>query len=77
LAWAIFACAKLVAPNIFKTLPSAKASSALREKITKLDLVVNKTHDIFAASSRGELVEIPLDQIGMEHNVRAYVRNLR
>jgi len=77
LAWAMFACAKLVAPNIFKTLPSAKASSALREKITKLDLVVNKTHDIFAASSRGELVEIPLDQIGMEHNVRTYVRNLR
>jgi thymidylate synthase (FAD) len=77
LAWAMFACAKLVAPNIFKTLPSAKASSALREKITKLDLVVNKTHDIFAASSRGELVEIPLDQIGMEHNVRTYVRNHR
>lgn len=77
LAWAMFACAKLVAPNIFKTLSSAKASSALREKITNLDLVVNKTHDIFAASSRGELVEIPLDQIGMEHNVRTYVRNLR
>jgi thymidylate synthase (FAD) len=77
LAWAMFACAKLVAPNIFKTLPSAKTSSALREKITKLDLVVNKTHDVFAASSRGELVEIPLDQIGIEHNVRTYVRNLR
>jgi thymidylate synthase (FAD) len=77
LAWAMFACAKLVAPNIFKTLPSAKTSSALREKITKLDLVVNKTHDVFAASSRGELVEIPLDQIDMEHNVRTYVRNLR
>jgi len=77
LAWAMFACAKLVAPNIFKTLSSAETSSALREKITRLDLVVKKTHDIFAASARGELVEIPLDGIGLEHIVRAYVRNLR
>jgi thymidylate synthase (FAD) len=77
LAWAMFACAKLVAPNIFKTLPSAKNGSALQEKITKLDQIMKKTHEIFVASSRGELVEIPLDQIGLEHIVRAYVRNLR
>jgi thymidylate synthase (FAD) len=77
LAWAMFACAKLVAPNIFKTLSSATSNTALREKISKLDLVVEKTHDAFVASSRGELVEIPLDQIGLEHTVRAYVKNLR
>ena len=77
LAWAMFACAKLVAPNIFKTLFSAKISTALREKMTKLDLVVKKTHDIFVASARGELVEIPLDGIGLEHMVRTCVRNLR
>jgi thymidylate synthase ThyX len=77
LAWAMFACARLVAPNIFKTLPSAKTNTALREKVAKLDLVVKKTHDVFVASSRGELVEIPLDQIGLEHTVRTYVKNLR
>jgi len=77
LAWAMFACARLVAPNIFKTLPSAKTNTALREKVAKLDLVMKKTHDVFVASSRGELVEIPLDQIGLEHTVRTYVKNLR
>jgi len=77
LAWAMFACAKLVAPNIFKTLSSATSNTALREKISKLDLVVEKTHDAFVASSRGELMEIPLDQVGLAHSVRAYVKNLR
>lgn len=75
LAWAMFACAKLVAPNIFKTLPSA--NTALQEKITRLDLVVKGVRDVFTASLRGELVEIPVDQIGQEHSVRAFVRNLR
>jgi thymidylate synthase (FAD) len=77
LAWAMFACAKLVAANIFKTLPSAETSSAFREKNAEFDQVVKKTREIFVASARGELVEIPLDGIGLEHMVRAYVRNLR
>lgn len=47
------------------------------KKITKLDLVVKRVPDVFAASSRGELVEIPVDQIGLEHTVRAFVRSLR
>ncbi len=77
LAWAMFACAKLVAPSIFKTLSSAKNDTALREKISKLDMTVKQTHDAFVSSSREELVEIPLDQIGLAHSVRAYVKNLR
>ena len=77
LAWAMFACAKLVAPNIFETLPAAKTSLELRERIAKLDAAVKEAHDVFAASSTGELVEIPMSQVGLEHMVRAFVRKLR
>lgn len=55
----------------------AAKNTAVREKITKLDLVVKRVRDVFAASSRGDLVEIPVDQIGLERTVRAFVRNLR
>jgi thymidylate synthase (FAD) len=77
LAWAMFACAKLIAPNIFKTLSSAKTNSALREKIAKLDLIVKEMHDTFVASSRGELLEIPLDQLTLQHPMRAFVKKLQ
>ena len=61
--------------NIFKTLPSTNA--VVREKTTKLDLVVKRLRDLFAASSKGELVMIPVDQIGPEHTVRPFVRNIQ
>ena len=76
LAWAMFACAKLVAPNIFETLPAAKTSLELRERIAKLDATVKEARPAFATSSKGELVEIPMSQVGLEHVVRAFVRKL-
>lgn len=77
LAWAMFACAKLVAPNIFETLPPAKTSLELQERIGKLDAAVKEAQPAFAASSKGELAEIPMSQVGLEHTVRAFVRKLR
>jgi thymidylate synthase (FAD) len=74
LAWAMFACAKLVAPNIFKTLPTVKTDQSLREKTARLDSAVKDARDIFAAGPRGETVEIALDRVGLEHAVRAFVR---
>ena len=77
LAWAMFACAKLVAPNIFETLPSAASNSQVREKISKLDIAVKEARGRFAGSSKGELLEIPLSTVGLEHPVRAFVRKLQ
>ena len=76
IAWAMFACAKLVAPNIFETLPTAKESSTFQEKITKLDTAVRGARELFAARSKGDLVEILLAEVGLEHSVRAFVRRL-
>ncbi len=77
IAWAMFACAKLVAPSIFETLPSAKTSSYLQERIAKLDIAVKEAASLFVTSPAGGLVEIPLSQVGLEHAVRAYVRKLQ
>lgn len=77
IAWSMFACAKLVAPSIFETLPGASASSYTREKIAKLDLAVKRAEPVFVASPAGKLVEIPMDEVGLEHVVRAFVRKIR
>lgn len=77
LAWAMFACAKLVAPNIFETLPAAKTSLELQRRIGKLDTAVKEAESAFAASSKAELVEVTISQVGLEHTVRAFVRKLR
>ncbi len=77
IAWAMFACAKLVAPNVFETLSRAKTRPELRDRIGKLDAAVKEARPAFAASRRGELVEIPLSQVGLEHVVGAFVRKLQ
>ena len=76
LAWAMLACAKLVAPNIFETIPTAKDSRYAQEKIAKLDAPVKEARTTLEKASRGDLIEIPLSQIGLEHAVRAFARKL-
>jgi thymidylate synthase (FAD) len=76
-AWAMFACAKLVAPSMFETLPSSQSDSYLQGRISKLNATVKETEPIFAASETDKLVEIPLSQLMLEHQVRAFVRKLQ
>lgn len=77
IAWAMFACAKLVAPSVFETLPGASANSYVRERIAKLDLAVKRAEPVFAASPSGELVEISISEVGLEHPVKVFVRKIR
>ena len=77
IAWAMFACAKLVAPNIFETLPGATANSYIRERIVKLDRAVKQVERIFSESQAGKLVEIPMEQVGFEHAVKPFVRKIQ
>jgi hypothetical protein len=73
----MFACAKLVAPNIFETLPNARSNSDMQERISRLDAAVEEARGSLFGSSKGELVEIPMTNIGLEHPVRALVRKLQ
>jgi thymidylate synthase ThyX len=77
IAWAMFACAKLVAPSIFETLPSATANSYIRERIVKLDRAVKQVEPVFATSPVDKLVEIPVEEVGLQHAVKAFVRRIR
>jgi len=77
IAWAMFACAKLIAPSIFETLPSATADSYVRERIMKLDRAVKQVEPVFATSPAGKLVEIPVEEAGLQHAVKALVRKIR
>jgi thymidylate synthase (FAD) len=76
LAWAMFACAKLVAPNIFQTLPASKTSQQMQDKISILDAAVTETRDRCNTSAEDELIEIPLNRVGLVHDVRAFVKRV-
>jgi len=73
----MFACAKLVAPSMFETLPSATANSYIAETIVKLGRAVKQVEPVFATSPAGKLVEIPVEEVGLQHAVKAFVRKIR
>lgn len=75
-AWAMLACTKLVAPSIFKNLPGTENAPAFQEKNTKLEETVDQVRPLFTAAHAGELIEIPLEQIGQEHPVQALTRKI-
>ncbi len=74
--WAMFACAKLVSPTIFESLPGAKEHPAMLEKIQKLNVIVDACRDKFGTLRGGELLEIPLRELGLEYEVQPFVRKV-
>jgi thymidylate synthase ThyX len=73
MAWAMFACLKLVAPTIFRTLRISNTDSVVREKTMKLEGIVCGAYPIFTTAPLGTLIEIPLKELGLEHTVSAFV----
>lgn len=73
MAWAMFACLKLVAPIIFRALPFTSTDSAAKEKAMKLESIVCGAYPIFTTAPLGTLIEIPLKELGLEHTVSAFV----
>ena len=73
MAWAMFACLKLVAPTIFRTLRISNTDSVVREKTMKLEGIVCGAYAVFRTAPLGTLMEISLGELGLEHTVSAFV----
>ena len=75
-AYAMLATAKLVAPNIFSTLPIAEKDKYVKEKLEKLDRILNEVRPKFLKTKSGELMEVPLDELKLHHKVRSFIHVL-
>lgn len=74
IAWAMLACAKLIAPNIFSTLdpPAADDKKAL-EKLKRLDYVIETISEGFKKAPLRALFEVGLGELGLHHEVKASI----
>jgi len=72
--WAMLASAKLIAPNIFKTLdfPASKDQYAL-ERCSKLDELISDYKLAFDGAKKGTLLEIDLSKLDLSHKVLTYI----
>lgn len=75
-AWAMFSCAKLVAPAIFSRLRIEERYKEVRRIRERLDSIVEGVRPKLSNARVGEEVEIPLGNLGLHHKVRAFVIKL-
>jgi len=72
IAWALYACAKIVAPTIYERLPNS-GNDFMQKKMAIITKIVEDCRGAFEATTPGRLFEIPLEGAGLDHPVTAYV----
>lgn len=76
ICYALLVSAKIVAPNIFKTIPAAMNDNYIKERLQKIDNLIETPRNRFNKASKGELVEIPLQDLNLHHLVKTYIRKM-
>jgi thymidylate synthase (FAD) len=74
--YAMLASAKIVAPTIFETLPSAKTDEYIQGRLKKLNEIIADVKITYKNANRGDLIKIPLDDMGLYHQVESYLRKM-
>ncbi|GBC75299.1 Thymidylate synthase ThyX [archaeon HR06] len=75
-AWAMFSCSKLIAPTIFSSLPIVNTYTEVKRKNDILNEIIAEVRPKFEKIKEGDLIEIPLDRLELEHDVRAFVMKI-
>jgi len=74
--YAMLSLAKLVAPTIFETLPESEGDQYIKERMEKIDKILEPIKKKFSEAKRGELIEVPLATLPLHHPVEAYIRKI-
>jgi len=74
--YAMLALAKLVAPTIFESLPESKEDVYIKERMEKIDKIIEPIRIRLNEAKRGELIGVPLDTLPLHHPVEAYIRKI-
>jgi thymidylate synthase (FAD) len=72
-SWAMLACSKLIAPNIFCRILRPSTDSYVEEKESKLEEILSELRLGFERINQGENLEIPLRTLNLESDVRVLV----
>lgn len=72
-AWAMLACSKLIAPNIFHRISDAASDSHIEEREVKLERALEELRTRFSETELGETFEIPLKDLNLQPEIRALV----
>lgn len=72
-AWAMLACSKLVAPNIFSKIAHKASNAHLEEKEEELERILSKLRPHFEKAIPGKNTEIPLAPLNLGLDVQAFV----
>lgn len=75
LAWAMYSSVRLVAPQVFDTLPAAEGSDYIRKRVSIVEEIVQRHVEGFERTRPGELFQVELQPpLDLVHTVEAYVR---
>jgi thymidylate synthase (FAD) len=72
-AWAMLACSKLIAPNIFHRVSDSTTDSYIEEREMKLERVLEELRPRFREIELGEILEIPLKDLNLQSEIQALV----
>lgn len=72
-AWAMLACSKLIAPNIFHRISHDPTDSYIEEREVKLGRVLEELRPAFNETELGETLRIPLKDLNLQLEIRALV----
>ena len=76
ICYAMLSLAKLVAPTIFESLPESKNDTYIKERMEKIDEILEPIRKRFEEAKRGELIAVPLDTLPLHHPVEAHIRKI-
>ena len=72
-AWAMLACSRIVAPNIFETISHGKTDKYVEERETRLKRILSELQSRFEGAQLGETVQIPLADLDLGTNIEALI----
>lgn len=75
LAWVMFTSVRLVAPQVFDSLPAAEKSDYVKKRVSMVDEIVQRSTDGFMKTPPGELFQLDIQpRLDLTHPVEAFVR---
>lgn len=74
--YAMLASAKILAPTIFDSLPECGEDPYVRERVERIDEIIEPVRARFVEARRGELIKIPLSDLPLHHPVESYIRKV-
>lgn len=75
LAWAMYTSVRLIAPQVFDSLPAAESSDYIKKRVSLVDEIVQGHAEEFMKTLPGELFQLDLQPVlDLTHSVETFVR---